>query len=231
MKKRLLILPFIAMLSAPAMAGSSQPGKIVELFTSQGCSSCPPANSLVNEISGYADVLALTYSVTYWDYLGWTDTFGKREFTERQKAYGEAFDEMNIYTPQIILNGSEHSPRYKTSDLQDLSQDSAMPGLTLLERDGRLCVEGAFEAEAEYNLHLVEYVPGPQSVKVNRGENRGRVLTLSNVVTNVTKLGPWDMRDLEFDTDIIPQKGTAYALLLHDVDSHQIHAAVKYTKD
>lgn len=106
MKKRLLILPFIAMLSAPAMAGSSQPGKIVELFTSQGCSSCPPANSLVNEISGYADVLALTYSVTYWDYLGWTDTFGKREFTERQKAYGEAFDEMNIYTPQIILNGS-----------------------------------------------------------------------------------------------------------------------------
>ena len=94
-----------ASVSTAVLADDSvvKPTHVVELFTSQGCSSCPPANRFVTKLSANPDTLVLTYGVTYWDYLGWKDTFGDPEFTQRQRDYRDAFGAANIYTPQIIL--------------------------------------------------------------------------------------------------------------------------------
>src|SRR5262249_57419236 len=95
----------------PAIAGyalSAEAGTrpvVVELFTSQGCSSCPPANANLIELSKRSDVLALSFSVTYWDYLGWKDIFGKPEFTERQAVYEPALGERGSFTPQMVIDG------------------------------------------------------------------------------------------------------------------------------
>src|SRR5450631_1918257 len=89
----------------PALAADAAHPVVVELFQSQGCSSCPPANANVNALSGRADVLALSFSVTYWDSLGWKDTFAKTQFTDRQYAYAHALHQANVYTPQVVING------------------------------------------------------------------------------------------------------------------------------
>src|SRR5690349_23168075 len=85
--------------------GSAQRPVVIELFQSQGCSSCPPANANLNALSQRADLLALSFSVTYWDSLGWKDTFAKAQFTDRQYAYAHAMQGGNVYTPQIVVNG------------------------------------------------------------------------------------------------------------------------------
>ena len=104
---------------------SDAPDTVVELFTSQGCSSCPPANKFVSSLADDPNKLVLSYGVTYWDYLGWEDTFGSPEFTKRQRVYGKAFRSGNIYTPQIVLNGSDHNSRYSKGDVAawTLSED------------------------------------------------------------------------------------------------------------
>ena len=106
-----------SILAEEADASAIQPTHVVELFTSQGCSSCPPANEFVTKLSTDPSTLVLSYGVTYWDYLGWEDTFGDPEFTRRQRDYRDAFDASNIYTPQIVLGGSAHSPRYSKKDV------------------------------------------------------------------------------------------------------------------
>jgi len=100
LRKTLFSLSLALGVSTAALAGET-PSTVVELFTSQGCSSCPPANEFVGNLSDDKDVLVLTYGVTYWDYLGWKDTFGDPAFTQRQREYGQAFGIGNVYTPQI----------------------------------------------------------------------------------------------------------------------------------
>src|SRR5580704_13872184 len=91
--------------AAPVQAADASHPAVIELFQSQGCSSCPPANANLNAISQRPDVLALSFSVTYWDSLGWKDTFAKNQFTERQYQYAHAMRQDNVYTPQIVVNG------------------------------------------------------------------------------------------------------------------------------
>jgi len=94
------------------------PERVVELFTSQGCSSCPPANKFASDLAQRdATSLVLSYGVTYWDYLGWEDTFADQSFTARQRQYMKALKTPNIYTPQMIINGTDHSPRYKDAEV------------------------------------------------------------------------------------------------------------------
>ena len=130
--KKLLLLPIASVfVAALALAGPqsvqstplptpnagenvspiSYPATVVELFTSQGCSSCPPTNKLVHDIANSDGVLALSYSVDYWDYLGWKDTLGHPEFSKRQRIYGQHF-QGQVYTPQIVLNGDSHAARW-----------------------------------------------------------------------------------------------------------------------
>ena len=232
MKNILLAIASLIVFHGQAFAGSSQPDMVVELFTSQGCSSCPPANDFVSSISEEPDILTLSYGVHYWDYLGWKDTFAKPKFTKRQRSYGEAFDAGNIYTPQIVLNGSAHSPRYSRADVQSMPLAKDRPQLDLYPESGTLVARRSASQNMEYDVHLVEYVPGPQSVKVDAGENHGRILKLTNVVTDVKSLGLWRLAaNPVLDTGVSPEDGKSYALLFHEPKSHKIHSAVTFARE
>ena len=205
----------LATLSLPAFAGET-PSTVVELFTSQGCSSCPSANAFVGGLTDDADKLVLTYGVTYWDYLGWKDTFGNARNTDRQREYGQAFGIGNVYTPQIVLNGSAHSPRYKKSDINTMPlQTKGDVDIDVI--DGQVIVTGAADQSV-----LITYKPGWQSVEVSKGENHGRTLRLANVVTHVQPLS------MDAPLDVSAKEGLAYAVLVHDPTTKKITNAAVY---
>ncbi len=212
----------LVLLSSSAFA-AEQPSSVVELFTSQGCSSCPPVNNFVNELASDDDKLILTYGVTYWDYLGWKDTFGDPKFTQRQKYYGKALQSANIYTPQIVLNGSTHSPRYTREDVEEMVMPDTQPSASLYLEEGALML--ASEAPADSKVFLVSYTPGEQTVPVKRGENNGRTLALSNVVTDVM---PVDWNGSTVSMGVTPEDGAAYAVLIHDAETAEIVSAATY---
>lgn len=222
--KKLFLIPFALFLTTSAFASDSpQPISVVELFTSQGCSSCPPANNFVGELAEDGDKLVLSYGVTYWDYLGWKDTFGDPEFTQRQREYGKALGTANVYTPQIVLNGSAHSPRYSRKDVETMPLPDTKPSASITSSDNGLIVTA--DADADAKLVIVAYMPGEQAVPVKRGENGGRTLKIANVVTDVTPVY-WNGGVAE--TKITPQEGQAYAALFHDFKTAKIITAAVY---
>jgi hypothetical protein len=203
--------------SAMAADVAAKPTHVVELFTSQGCSSCPPANRFVTKLSENPDTLVLSYGVTYWDYLGWADTFGNPEFTQRQRDYRDAFGAANIYTPQIVLGGSAHSPRYSKRDVADMSLPENDIDLSLTRSGDTLTVEA--NTSKDIIVDVVSYMPGEQSVKVKRGENGGRTLRLTNVVTDVQSL---DWNGQSASITLPKSDATQYAVLVHDKESAKI---------
>jgi len=209
----------LASISGPVMAAdtATKPTHVVELFTSQGCSSCPSANRFVTKLANDPENLVLSYGVTYWDYLGWKDTFGDPEFTQRQRDYRDAFGAANIYTPQIVLGGAAHSPRYSKRDVADMSLPEAGVGLSVSRSGDRLTVKA--ETSADILVDVVSFTPGEQSVKVARGENGGRTLSLTNVVTKVQNL-KWD--GLSASAALPKLDKTTYAVLIHDRSSAKI---------
>ena len=220
-----LLIPFATLLAATITTSASsmepvpadKPTHVVELFTSQGCSSCPPANRFITKLSDDPDMLVLTYGVTYWDYLGWTDTFGDPEFTKRQREYRDAFGAPNIYTPQIVLSGTTHSSRYSKSDVAEMALPKTGVGLSFTRSGDLLMVET--DTTNDIIIDIVSFTTGDQSVDVKRGENRGRKLKLTNVVTDIHTL---EWKD-QSATLLMPEvEGTQYAALIHDRETAQI---------
>jgi hypothetical protein len=164
--------------------------KVVELFQSQGCSSCPPANAALNRITGRSDIIALNYSVTYWDRLGWKDTFAKPIFTERQRAYAKALKGNSVYTPQVILNGRAAIVGNGPGELQ-----SAVSNMATVARGPTISSDGASvtisAGKGSGTVWLVRYDPRIQNVAIGSGENSGRTLPHRNVVRDLKKLGEW----------------------------------------
>lgn len=216
-----LLLGSSAFAADPAL--SSQPVSVIELFTSQGCSSCPPANKFAAKLAEDDNKLVLTYGVTYWDYLGWKDTFGDPKFTARQREYGVVLGTPNIYTPQLVLNGSAHSPRYTRKDVETMPLPKSKPAADITVSGGKLVVTS--EAEESAKLVIIAYTLGTQLVKVKRGENGGRTLKLANVVTDVI---PVDWHGSVLNTGIETEVGKAYAALFHDPRSAKITTAATY---
>ncbi|ALG90129.1 MULTISPECIES: DUF1223 domain-containing protein [Actibacterium] len=185
-------------LAGPLRAESDAP-VVIELFTSQGCSSCPPADALLGELSKREDIIALALHVDYWDYIGWKDKFASPAFTNRQKAYARAAGSRTIYTPQMIVGGADHLMGYRPMDLADLIQAhraAARPVTLRLRRDGGgLIVQAASERplDKEVVLQLVSYIP-EKTVAITRGENAGRTVRYSNIVTSLTPVARWDGR-------------------------------------
>ena len=227
MKKIPLLFSALAFasMSMPAMAAdtTAKPTHVVELFTSQGCSSCPRANRFVTKLSEDEDTLVLSYGVTYWDYLGWKDTFGDPEFTQRQRDYRDAFGAANIYTPQIVLGGSAHSPKYSKRDVADMALPEAGVGLKRYFDGDAVCF--THSAKQPVKFDIITFTPGEQSVDVERGENGGRTLKLTNVVTSVKE---WD---LQRDPCVLPRPDEAYAALIHDAENAKILDAAVYNED
>lgn len=192
-----LLLVF-GILAGPTQAQDSRP-IVVELFTSQGCSSCPPADELLEELATRADVIPLAMHVDYWDYLGWKDTMGRPEHTERQKAYAHVAGSRSIYTPQMIVAGTRHVVGYKPMQLADALSEAAArdPGVELrVERSGsRIVVQAQPEPGLPSNMivQVVRYIP-KYDVSIKRGENAGRVITYVNAVTDISEIGRWNGR-------------------------------------
>ncbi|NNC38386.1 MAG: DUF1223 domain-containing protein [Acidimicrobiales bacterium] len=202
------------------------PKTVVELFTSQGCSSCPPSNKLVRDIADTDGLLALSYSVDYWDYLGWKDTHGSPTFSERQRDYGKRQFQGQVYTPQIILNGETHAARFKSDQITQHKLTEDKSGLVLHRNNAGLNVKAKGLAGT---LIEVRYTAGTQSVPVARGENRGRTITLANVVTSVKTLGECDENKV-FETVVPPPSdGEGLAILMQDGKGGPIITAANYT--
>lgn len=209
---------------AATTATISYPATVLELFTSQGCSSCPPANKFVLGLADKPDVLTLSYSVDYWDYLGWKDTHGKPEFSARQRQYGEHF-QGKVYTPQMVLNGAKHRSRYSESDVLETRIDTVQPLISLSSTDEGVALIGS---GGEANLVEVRYTKGVQSVPVALGENRGRTITLSNVVLSSKSIGAWKEGETYKTVLEAPAPGEAIAILVQDGEGGPILSAANY---
>lgn len=173
---------------------------VVELFTSQGCSSCPPADRLLGKLAKRGDVVALTFPVDYWDYLGWKDTLASPSYGARQRAYAKARGDGEVYTPQVVIDGVTHAVGSRPSEIRQaiaksqrklknahVSLKMRSEGDTLIITAGA-APEGASVKPATIWLALVKK---SETVKIKRGENRGRTITYHKVVRDMTPVGQW----------------------------------------
>ncbi|HEY2446474.1 MAG TPA: DUF1223 domain-containing protein [Rhizomicrobium sp.] len=176
----------LVLATLPAAAGQLA---VVELFQSQGCSDCPPANANVMALSNRADLLTLSFGVTYWDQLGWKDTFASPQYTARQWDYARAFHRTEVFTPEVVVNGRADVVGANRGELEALiRRETATSGPDVSIKAGTADV-GAGQGEAQ--VWLVRYDPNVVEVPIARGENGGRTLPHKNVVKELMKLGDW----------------------------------------
>jgi hypothetical protein len=178
----------------------ADPRAVVELFTSQGCSSCPPADRILGDLAKDPSVIALSLPIDYWDYLGWKDTLADSRFSARQKAYSRARGDREVYTPQAIVNGSAHVigsdlPSIESAIGTTAKEDGVMSVPVTMTQAGKLLtVSIAASAKNSAVTHgevwicsISKEVP----ILISRGENSGREIIYHNVVRNLMKVGDW----------------------------------------
>ncbi len=179
---------------------------VVELYTSQGCSSCPPADELLGELAGQPGVLALSFHVDYWDYIGWKDPFAAAQYTERQRDYAAKLGLRYIYTPQIVVDGRHDVVGSKRRAVTRAIEESAKtePAVTVTLEDadgGRVRLSAGTAPAGGATVWLVTF-DDSHKTQVARGENSGRALTNSNVVREMTALGTWTGEEKTFPLDL-----------------------------
>lgn len=210
-----------------AMAQSSP--VVVELFTSQGCSSCPPADAILAELGDREDVIPLALHVDYWDYIGWKDVFAKHAFTKRQKAYARTGGWKMIYTPQMVINGEDDVVGSKPMKLAKLirkhQEQGAHVSLKLTRDGGHVLIRAeALEAMRPCDIHVVRYLPR-KSVEIARGENAGRTLTYTHVVESWDVAGRWDGRGVYQGKVKVGTDLPVVVLVQDPADGHIVAAA------
>lgn len=176
---------------------------VVELFTAQGCSGCPDANRTLEAVANAPGVIALTYGVGYWDYLGWSDTFAKPEFAARQQAYRQALKLRNVSTPQVVIDGRRQVSGARSPELQAAIDAEAAarlhpPEIEFRETGDRVGVGSGRPPRGGAEILAVIYQPGLQTVEVRQGDNRGQQVRHVNVVREVRRLGDWSGRPVLF---------------------------------
>lgn len=212
-----------------AFASDAAHPVVVELFQSQGCSSCPPANANLLAIVDRPDVLALSFGVTYWDQLGWKDTFAKREFTDRQWAYAHAFRRSEVFTPQIVVNGRVNGVGADRREFASLVHegDRGAGGPALSLHANTVTVGAAAAPPEGADVLLVRYDPRTLDVPIRAGENGGRTLPHRNVVKGLVRLGAWNGRAARFVLPRASDPALATAVLVQSANAGPILAAVK----
>jgi hypothetical protein len=188
---------------AAGSAAAAETRAVIELFTSQGCSSCPPADALLAEYAGRDDILALSFNVDYWDMLGWKDTLASHDNTERQRNYALARGDGQVYTPQAVIDGRTHVVGSNRAAIERaLSADDGLPVPISLSLSGdSLSVAIGERAAADLphaTLWLVLY-DRSVTVPIERGENTGRTITYSNVVRRLRPITMWKGEPMAVD--------------------------------
>jgi len=179
----------------------ADPRAVVELFTSQGCSSCPPADKIIGELAKDPSIIALSMPIDYWDYLGWKDTLADSRFTARQKAYSKVRGDREVYTPQAVVNGEAHVIGSDRAGIESAigatrRTDGVMSvPVTMTQSGKQITVSVAASNKSPAPMHgevwlcsISRSVP----ISIGRGENGGRDLTYYNVVRNLVKVGDWN---------------------------------------
>ena len=182
----------------PALA---EPRAVVELFTSQGCSSCPAADRIMGELAKDPSIVALSMPIDYWDYLGWKDTLADARFSARQKAYSRMRGDREVYTPQVVVNGSVHVIGSDRAGIEDAIGDTS-------KVDGVMSVPVSMSVTGrQINVSVAASHGGPAAmhgevwicsiskavpISIGRGENSGRQVTYHNVVRTLLKVGDWN---------------------------------------
>jgi hypothetical protein len=227
---------------ALALAGTIAHGQevrplaVVELFTSQGCNSCPPADEFVAELAHEGDVVALAYHVDYWDYLGWRDTLASPDNTARQKEYSTAFGTRSVYTPQAVINGRTHVNGAKRGKVEMAMARLAADGegmqvdVTATRQGDTMVIEtGASDGVAGEAHVVLVYFRGPVPVEIVQGENKGRTLTYFNSVSQFHSAGMWHGKPTRIELPIseINKKGEGgCAVLIQEMGEGGLPGAI-----
>ena len=191
-----------------AVAGESRPRAVIELFTSQGCGKCPPADALLGRLAADDTLVALTFAVDYWDYLGWKDTAARPEFTQRQRGYAEARGDRTVYTPQVVIDGRTHvvgSDRdaiestvsalvdKNEAPMVDVDAETTRDSLVVRIADGPDALAGT-----RATVWLVRY-DRTRTIPIGRGENSGRTVTYTHLVKALQPIGMWKGKALRIE--------------------------------
>jgi hypothetical protein len=195
LQRWIVALSLTVLPAAPVLSDSLV---VVELYTSQGCSSCPPADKLFHKIAARDDVIAVSMHVDYWDYIGWKDEFADPQHAERQRGYALVAERRSVYTPQMIVNGQTDIVGTRPMELMQVIHDyQAKPSLDieLARVGGELTItsEPTDQFEGPFVLYMVRYQP-ERTARITRGENAGRTFSYANVGQDLTVLGEWDGR-------------------------------------
>lgn len=179
-------------LAPPAYAADAAHPTVIELYQSQGCSSCPPAIKNLNALADRPDVLTLTFAVTYWDNLGWKDTFASPAQTDRQWAYARGFKHDQVWTPQVIVDGRSDVVGAQHGQIEGLLANTpARKGPDLALAADSVTIVGGTAPAGGADVWLVRYDPRTIAVAVHGGENNGRTIGHRNVVKQLVKVGHW----------------------------------------
>jgi hypothetical protein len=205
----------------------ADPRAVVELFTSQGCSSCPPADRIVGELAKDPNVIALSMPIDYWDYLGWKDTLADSRFSARQKAYSHVRGDRNLYTPQMIVNGSAQVIGSDRAAIEGAIKNTSkaegvMSVPVTMTVSGKLInvsVEASKVATTGRGEVWLCSVSRAVPISIGRGENRGQQITYYNVVRNIVKVGDWN------------GGAGSWTIPLENISHDGVDAAVVYVQD
>ena len=214
-------------LAGGSVQAAQPPLTVVELFQSQGCSSCPPANANVMALSDRPDLLTLSFGVTYWDQLGWKDTFASPQYTARQWDYARGLHHSNVYTPQVVVNGKADITGQNRAELESLIRRAANASTPQVEIANGKVRLGSGGKEDRFDVWLVRFDPRIENVPIARGENGGLTLPHKNVVKQLVKLGVWNGAPADFALPATTQAGLRDAVLIQAGPGGAIVAAAR----
>ena len=194
----LLSVCLLSLGAAQSAAAQARRPVVVELFTSQGCAACTTSNTLVADLAERRDVIALTFPVDYWAYLGWKDTFAKPQVSARQRGYQKALGLREVYTPQLVVDGAAQMGKASPEMALEMIKGAAKahppaPAMSLARR--RLSVGTGRAPKGGAEVWLVRYEGQPQETEVKDGENRGLNVVYRNVARDLVRLGSWTGKD------------------------------------
>jgi hypothetical protein len=229
MRRGRLVLA-LASLAASAGAAMARPAVVVELYTAQGCVSCAAAEARIASLADTRGVVALTFSVDYWDYLGWKDTFARPEFADRQRAYDKRFDVAEVFTPQVVVDGRAQTAAAKADEIDQLVQGARhtlMDPPQMFWRGTRVGIAGGRRPRGGAGVWLVRYDPRVAQVEVKDGDNRGHTVAERNVVVQLERLGAWRGRPMLLPLPPAPAPGLRTLVLVQGDDGGKIMALLE----
>lgn len=217
----------LAAMMASAQSPTPHPLTVVELFQSEGCSDCPPAEANLNAIAGRPDILALSFEVTYWDQLGWKDRYASPAFTARQWEYARVWRNASVWTPQMVINGRYALVGSNRSQVDNaIAHTPALNAAINVSHTGRNVTVSGAKIGGDATVELVSYDPRVINQPVRAGENAGATLPHKNIVTGLTKLGTFTGGSVHFAIPAASAK-TAQAILVQQGAGGPIVAAAK----